>query len=430
MLLFNDSQGHQTALHRAAVVGNRDTIAALIHGGCALDLQDKEGNTALHEVSWHGFSSCVKLLVKAGASVQVKNKAGDTCLHIAARYNHLAMIKILLGSFCSVAEKNQIKVLEKLTEERVSAERMECHYRINQRATLERMEGERKQQVAASNAVKSWCMSKIQDLEVRMPAETQYYKLLRSPSVDQSLVDSDPEGLPLLSLVSEESSSSLATYVNVLPSPGARPNNNVKSLGFEDARGRRYFEMKLNSSSAPSMVKHKPLSRKLATTDPKWHRAEVQELDVSKSRSDKRDELCNSSASSSLSTSSKRFNDSDTEPVPGPTWKHSRHLKDRIKAHHTQTQQSNTTKTMEVFSQRPVEATFTQERANLHAVEVTQRFFETVSTQLERWYERKIQEAQKVAEQKALQDRASLLERISMLEEELQRLRTNTNTNS
>ncbi|XP_026120330.1 ankyrin repeat domain-containing protein 6 [Carassius auratus] len=692
--------GHQTALHRAAVVGNRDAISALIHGSCALDLQDKEGNTALHEVSWHGFSSCVKLLVKAGADVQVKNKAGntplhlacqnghsqtarvlllggampdsknnagDTCLHMAARYNHLAMIKILVASFCSVAEKNQIgdtalhvaaalnhkktvnllleagadvniknnaghtaldrardnnnrdlaillaksnqvqrfargrtvrkrrdvlraqrrtqslprvhssrekdctevaedtnnsdqvhqterktatlspgtrrkirsprrqlehvfrreyqlhergspsqrikpsspssqeeeeapgrvyqlytlyrdkdgqikqapandchckpliktlenklkaakmeirseihtvqeeincrlgriehknkhqiKVLEKLTQERVLAEGMECHYRINQRATLERMEGERKQQVAASNAVKSWCMSKIQDLEVRMPAETQNYKLLRSPSVDQSLVDSDPEGLPLLSLISEGSSSSLATYVNVLPSPGAGPNNDGKSLEFGDARGRRYFEMKLNGSSgeyrnlaAPSMVKHKPLSRKLATADPKWHRAEEQEVDVSKCRSDKGDELCDSSGSSSLSTSSKRFNTSDTEPAPGPAQQHSRHLKERIQAHHAQTLQSNTMKTLEV--------TFTQERANLHAMEVTQRFFETVSTQLERWYERKIQEAQKVAEEKALQDRASLLERISILEEELQKLRTNTNTNS
>uniref|UniRef100_A0A8C1EEC5 Ankyrin repeat domain 6a n=1 Tax=Cyprinus carpio carpio TaxID=630221 RepID=A0A8C1EEC5_CYPCA len=534
--------GHQTALHRAAVVGNRDAISALIHGGCALDLQDKEGNTALHEVSWHGFSSCVKLLVKAGANVQVKNKAGntplhlacqnghsqtarillqggalpasknnagDTCLHIAARYNHLAMIKILLGSFCSVTEKNQIgdtalhvaaalnhkktvnllleagadanirnntghtaldkaqdnnnrdlaillaksnqlehvfrreyhlhergspsqrvihsssssqeeeetpgkayqlytlyrdkdgqikqapandchckpliktlenklkatkmemrsemhtvqeemncrqislyvqiKVLEKLMQERVSAETMECHYQINQRATLERMEDERKQ-VAATNAVKNWCMSKIQDLEVRMPAETQFYKPLRSPSVDHSLVDSDPEGLPLLSLISEESSSSLATYVNV-------------------------------------------------------------------------------TASSSLSTSSKRYNDSDTEPVPSLAWKHSRHLKDRIKTHHAQTQQSNTMKTLEVFSQRPMEATFTQERANLHAMEVTQRFFETVSTQLERWYERKLQEEQKVAEQKAMQDRASLLEKINTLEEELQKLRTNTNIN-
>ncbi|XP_016125391.1 ankyrin repeat domain-containing protein 6-like [Sinocyclocheilus grahami] len=325
--------------------------------------------------------------------------------------------------------KHQIKVLEKLTQERVSAEGMECHYRINQRATLERMEGERKQKIAATNAVKSWCMSKIQDLEVRMPAETQYYKLLRSPSVDQSLVDSDPEGLPLRSLISEESSSSLATYVN--------PNNDGKSLEFGDARGRRYFEMKLNGSSgeyhnltAHSVVKHKPLSRKLATADSKWQRAEVQEVDVSKSRSDKGDELCDSSGSSSLSTSSKCFNDSKTEPAPGLAWKHSRHLKYRIKAHHAQTQQSNTMKTMEVFSQRPVEATFIQERANLHAVEVTQCFFETVSTQLERWYERKIQEAQKVAEQKALQDRASLLERINTLEEELQRLRTNTNTNS
>uniref|UniRef100_A0A8C2IL46 Ankyrin repeat domain 6a n=1 Tax=Cyprinus carpio TaxID=7962 RepID=A0A8C2IL46_CYPCA len=552
-------QGHQTALHRAAVVGNRDAISALIHGGCALDLQDKEGNTALHEVSWHGFSSCVKLLVKAGANVQVKNKAGntplhlacqnghsqttrillqggalpanknnagDTCLHIAARYNHLAMIKILLGSFCSVTEKNQIgdtalhvaaalnhkktvnllleagadanirnntghtaldkaqdnnnrdlaillaksnqlehvfrreyhlhergspsqrvihsssssqeeeetpgkayqlytlyrdkdgqikqapandchckplittlenklkatkmemrsemhtvqeemncrlgrieqknkhqiKVLEKLMQERVSAETMECHYQINQRATLERMEDERKQ-VAATNAVKNWCMSKIQDLEVRMPAETQFYKPLRSPSVDHSLVDSDPEGLPLLSLISEESSSSLATYVNVLPSPGADDYHNL---------------------SAPSMVKHKPLSRKLVAADPKWHRAEVQEVDASKSR---------------------------------------------IKTHHAQTQQSNTMKTLEVFSQRPMEATFTQERANLHAMEVTQRFFETVSTQLERWYERKLQEEQKVAEQKAMQDRASLLEKIYTLEEELTKLRTNTNIN-
>ncbi|XP_042597905.1 ankyrin repeat domain-containing protein 6-like, partial [Cyprinus carpio] len=364
--------------------------------------------------------------------------------------------------------KHQIKVLEELTQERVSAERMECHYRINQRATLECMEGERKQvqhhkrrdarpqshqtrhdrsnlccsvyifqQVAATNAVKSWCMSKIQDLEVRMPAETQKYKLLRSPSVDQSLVDSDPEGLPLLSLISEESSSSLATYVNVLPSPGAGPNNGGKSLEFRDSRGRRYFEMKLNGSSgeyhnltAPSIVKHKPLSRKLATADPKWHRAEVQEVNVSKSWSDKGDELCDSSGSSSLSTSSKRFNHSNTEPANGPAWKHSRHLKDRIKAYHAQTQQSNTMKTREVFSQRPVEATFTQERPNLHAMEVTQRFFETVSAQLERWYERKIQEVQKVAEQEALQDRASLLERINILEEELQKLRTNTNTNS
>ncbi|XP_015462845.3 ankyrin repeat domain-containing protein 6b isoform X2 [Astyanax mexicanus] len=133
-------EGEQTALHRAAVVGNSDVISALIQEGCALDRQDKDGNTSLHEVAWHGFSQSVKLLVKAGVNLHAKNKAGntalhlacqnghtqsckvlllggarpdsknnvgDTCLHVAARYNHVCVIRILLGVFCSVSERNQ-----------------------------------------------------------------------------------------------------------------------------------------------------------------------------------------------------------------------------------------------------------------------------------------------------------------------------------
>ncbi|XP_042322443.1 ankyrin repeat domain-containing protein 6 isoform X4 [Sceloporus undulatus] len=135
------TKGDQTALHRATVVGNTDVISALIHEGCALDRQDKDGNTALHEASWHGFSQSAKLLVKAGANVlarnkagntplhlacqnshsesvrvlllggsrvDIKNNAGDTCLHVAARYNHLPIIRLLLSAFCSVHEKNQV----------------------------------------------------------------------------------------------------------------------------------------------------------------------------------------------------------------------------------------------------------------------------------------------------------------------------------
>ncbi|XP_066035660.1 ankyrin repeat domain-containing protein 6 isoform X5 [Chamaea fasciata] len=134
------TKGDQTALHRAAVVGNTDIIATLIQEGCALDRQDKDGNTALHEACWHGFSQSAKVLVKAGANVLAKNKAGntplhlacqnshsqstrvlllggsradlknnagDTCLHVAARYNHLPIIRVLLSAFCSVHEKNQ-----------------------------------------------------------------------------------------------------------------------------------------------------------------------------------------------------------------------------------------------------------------------------------------------------------------------------------
>ncbi|XP_068867258.1 ankyrin repeat domain-containing protein 6 isoform X4 [Aphelocoma coerulescens] len=135
-----EKEGDQTALHRAAVVGNTDIIATLIQEGCALDRQDKDGNTALHEACWHGFSQSAKVLVKAGANVLAKNKAGntplhlacqnshsqstrvlllggsradlknnagDTCLHVAARYNHLPIIRVLLSAFCSVHEKNQ-----------------------------------------------------------------------------------------------------------------------------------------------------------------------------------------------------------------------------------------------------------------------------------------------------------------------------------
>uniref|UniRef100_A0A8C8TWW5 Ankyrin repeat domain 6 n=1 Tax=Peromyscus maniculatus bairdii TaxID=230844 RepID=A0A8C8TWW5_PERMB len=58
------------------------------------------------------------------------------------------------------------------------------------------------------------------------------------------------------------------------------------------------------------------------------------------------------------------------------------------------------------------------------ALELTQYFFEAVSTQMEKWYERKIEEARSQASQKAQQDEATLKEHIRSLEEELAKLRT------
>ncbi|XP_037833881.1 ankyrin repeat domain-containing protein 6 [Kryptolebias marmoratus] len=137
----SEGSGPRTALHRCAVVGNSKTMAALIAGGCAVDLQDQDENTALHEASWHGFSPCVKLLIRAGADVHIKNKTGntalhlacqnghsqtaqllliggsnpdtknklgDTCVHVAARYNNPSLLKILLRAGCSVSETNQV----------------------------------------------------------------------------------------------------------------------------------------------------------------------------------------------------------------------------------------------------------------------------------------------------------------------------------
>ncbi|KAF7254598.1 Ankyrin repeat domain-containing protein 6 [Varanus komodoensis] len=58
------------------------------------------------------------------------------------------------------------------------------------------------------------------------------------------------------------------------------------------------------------------------------------------------------------------------------------------------------------------------------ALEITQYFFEAVSTQMEKWYERKIEEARSQADQKAQEDKAVLKEHIKSLEEELYKLRT------
>lgn len=58
-------------------------------------------------------------------------------------------------------------------------------------------------------------------------------------------------------------------------------------------------------------------------------------------------------------------------------------------------------------------------------LEVTQYFFEAVTLQMERWYERKIEEARWQANQRARDDRDALIDRIKHLEDELKLLRTN-----
>lgn len=74
---------------------------------------------------------------------------------------------------------------------------------------------------------------------------------------------------------------------------------------------------------------------------------------------------------------------------------------------------------------QPSGPSFAEERQDMHAVEVTQHFFEAVSTQLERWYERKVAEARGEAFQRTQAERAALVERIAQLEEQLRLLRTN-----
>lgn len=113
-----------------------------------------------------------------------------------------------------------------------------------------------------------------------------------------------------------------------------------------------------------------------------------------------------------------------TEPQSGyfldkgtQTKKSSKSGQSRHKAlHHTGAQQGQ--------EQQPSAPPAPPLRDTSQALEITQYFFEAVSTQMEKWYERKIEEARCQANQRAQQDKAALKEHIKCLEEELSKLRT------
>ncbi|KAF7646282.1 hypothetical protein LDENG_00190270 [Lucifuga dentata] len=137
--------------------------------------------------------------------------------------------------------RHQIKVLDMLNQERAAAERRDMIQRIKQTAAQSRLEVHLRQ-AAASHKLKTWLMSRLQNGEQGRAARPRYCRLLPSPSVKPP----DSEALPLLSMLSGESSTSLATYVNVLPSTSSY---SVVDHEQEPTLSRTYFEMKVDKSS-------------------------------------------------------------------------------------------------------------------------------------------------------------------------------------
>ncbi|OXB54359.1 hypothetical protein ASZ78_011041 [Callipepla squamata] len=678
-------EGDQTALHRAAVVGNTDVIASLIQEGCALDRQDKDGNTALHEACWHGFSQSAKVLVKAGANVLAKNKinhfqdkraasvsgslqtraltksntplhlacqnshsqstrvlllggsradlknnAGDTCLHVAARYNHLPIVRVLLSAFCSVHEKNQagdtalhvaaalnhrkvvkllleagadtsvvnnagqtplevarqhnnpevallltkasqvsrfnrgrslrkkrerlkeerraqsvprdevvqskgsvsaaddtqssdqpaqgktalkdeprstspdpkgkkskkkkpkekapingcrceplinklenqleatveeikaefgtvqdkmniklgqmesktqhqLRVLDKLMAERLSAERTECLHRLQQHTELEKTEGE-KRQISMVDELKTWCMLKIQNLELKLSGDSRSSRPKSTLSTCESLTetldtDNNPHSAkdsratqPLLPAEGSHQHSYMA-LPNSLLEDGGRSRVTVPEQSF----GQQFCIQQDGTSGAEqSLIIAGPVHSSVPAQDvrPKdkavgastFHRLQ-QELPSSELLGSKPRHVRVQAALQPLTEPAK------TEPQScyflnkgTQTKKSSKSGQSRHKAlHHAGAPQSQEQQHLTLpVGQSPGPAP----RETSQALEITQYFFEAVSTQMEKWYERKIEEARCQANQKAQQDKAALKEHIKSLEEELSKLRT------
>uniref|UniRef100_A0A8C1UES2 Ankyrin repeat domain 6 n=1 Tax=Cyprinus carpio TaxID=7962 RepID=A0A8C1UES2_CYPCA len=261
--------------------------------------------------------------------------------------------ELMNGKMGQIERKNkhQIRALDKITLERVSAERIECLHRIDKRAIQERLEGE-KRQASVVNDLKNWCLSKIQSLEMRLSGDHSNTKLQRSSSLNDTLSDCDPHSHTAL----PHTSGAKACY---------SPSTNQPEP--KDGRETAAASTTQNQSAPPSPCIVRTKQRSRACSDP--HRAQDGPLEA-------------------------------------------------------KTKQNAQTVTS-LGDPHTTEASFAQERENMHALEVTQYFFEAVTVQMERWYEHKIEEARWQANQRVQADRAALLDRISYLEEELRLLRTN-----
>ncbi|XP_059970583.1 ankyrin repeat domain-containing protein 6 isoform X5 [Mesoplodon densirostris] len=267
--------------------------------------------------------------------------------------------------------QHQMRVLDKLMVERLSAERTECLSRLQQHSDSEKHEGE-KRQMSLVDELKTWCMLKIQNLELKLSGDSRASRTKSTPStcesstgVDQSVVtagpgaasDSPPQGVR----PKEKALSSTAAH---------RLQQELSSL---DCTGSRLRNVKVQTASLPL--------KEAAKCDPQ------------------------AGPCVDRGTQTKKSGKS-------------------VQTRHRGQQPAASTTCGQLPPAAGGEQTGPHTRDTSQALELTQYFFEAVSTQMEKWYERKIEEARSQASQKAQQDKATLEEHIKSLEEELAKLRT------
>jgi ankyrin repeat protein len=93
--------GH-TALMRAALDGNTETVKELIHQGVDINQTDENGRTALMFAVINSHYETMKVLLENGADVQVNSNVGGTALMGAALAGDLNTVQALLDKGADV----------------------------------------------------------------------------------------------------------------------------------------------------------------------------------------------------------------------------------------------------------------------------------------------------------------------------------------
>ncbi|XP_051043441.1 ankyrin repeat domain-containing protein 6 isoform X1 [Phodopus roborovskii] len=262
--------------------------------------------------------------------------------------------------------QHQMCVLDKMMVERLSAERTECLNRLQQHAASEKREGE-KRQMSLVDELKAWCMLKIQNLELRFSGESGTCRAKSTPSpCDSSPAVDQPVAAAGPAAASNSSSQVVRPKDKTLSTTTAQKQQ--EELLPSECTGCRLRKVK--APAVPCPLNGAPKCDQPAASC------------VNRGTQTKK---------SGRSGQTKHRGQQPTASSP--------------------------------CGQQPAAAGGDVPDAS-HALELTQYFFEAVSTQMEKWYERKIEEARSQASQKAQQDEATLKEHIRSLEEELAKLRT------
>ncbi|KFP02089.1 Ankyrin repeat domain-containing protein 6 [Calypte anna] len=303
---------------------------------------------------------------------KLENQLEATVEEIKAEFGTVQdKMNVKLGQMESKTQ-HQLRVLDKLMAERLSAERTECLYRLQQHTELEKNEGE-KRQISLVDELKTWCMLKIQNLELKLSGDSRSSRPKSTLSTCTTLSGTEQQ----LIVGGPVSSSALAQDV--------RPKDKAVSAST--------FHRLQQELPSPELLGSKLRHVKVqATLQPLTEPAKTE-------------------------PHSSHFLDKGTQ-----TKKSIRSGQSRHKAlHHAGAHQSQEQQPLPLPAGQPPAPPL---RDTSQALEITQYFFEAVSTQMEKWYERKIEEARCQANQKAQQDKAALKEHIKSLEEELSKLRT------
>uniref|UniRef100_A0A8C5T197 Ankyrin repeat domain-containing protein 6 n=1 Tax=Malurus cyaneus samueli TaxID=2593467 RepID=A0A8C5T197_9PASS len=277
-------------------------------------------------------------------------------------------MNIKLGQMESKTQ-HQLRVLDKLMAERLSAERTECLHRLQQHMELEKSEGQ-KRQISLVDELKTWCLLKIQNLELKLSGDSRSSRPKSTLSTCESLTET----------LDTDNNPHSAKDFSSAPTQDVRPKDKAVS-----ASTFHRFQQELPSSElSGSKLRHVKVQAALQPL-PEPAKTEPQ---------------------------SGYFIDRGTQTKKSSKSGQSRHKT----LHHSGAQQGQ--------EQQPSALPAPPLRDTSQALEITQYFFEAVSTQMEKWYERKIEEARCQANQRAQQDKAALKEHIKCLEEELSKLRT------